>query len=76
LGDLGVDGGVRLNTDFKRRSVAIWTGVWDQKQRPNRDKTLAVLHIPLKTEFRDELNNCQFLEKHMQSKEVKAVSHN
>jgi len=29
-----------------------------------------------KTEFRDKLKNCQFLEKHIKSKEVKAGSHN
>jgi hypothetical protein len=44
--ELGVDGRIRLRIHFKRRSVEIWTGLWDQKQRSNRDKTLAVLHFP------------------------------
>ena len=64
--ELGVDGRKSLKIHFKKRSVEIWTGLLDQKQRQNRDKTLAVLHFPNKTEFRDDLKNCQFLEKHIQ----------
>jgi hypothetical protein len=44
--ELGVDGRIRLKIHFKKRSVEILTGLLDQKQRSNRDKTLAVLHLP------------------------------
>lgn len=44
--ELGVEGRIRLKIHFKKRSVEMWTGLLDQKLRSNRDKTLAVLHLP------------------------------